>query len=369
MLKKINAFSVVAGAVLGIAALILVIFGNPVNMGLCIACFVRDTTGALGMHSVANLQYFRPEIVGLILGAFTLATIRGEFKPKAGSSPFTRFVLGAIVMIGGLVFLGCPTRLFLRLGGGDANALVGLVGLIAGVYIGTRFLNRGFSLKRNYEMSKTEGGLMPIIIAAGLLLASLVPGLFKLSEAGPGSQYAPVLLALGLSFVVGMLVQRARLCTIGAVRDVIMFKDFTHFQGILAMFFAVLLGNVILDSFRFGFELQAIAHSNHIWNFLGMLLVGWACVLLGGCPMRQLILTGEGNSDGAVTIIGMVFGAAMAHNFGLAASPDSLTELNEVVVGGVSLNGQVAVAICLTFLVGISLTNLPKVVKAIQKNI
>ena len=42
---------VLAGGVIGLIAAILVFFGNPANMGFCIACFLRDTTGALGLHS------------------------------------------------------------------------------------------------------------------------------------------------------------------------------------------------------------------------------------------------------------------------------------------------------------------------------
>ena len=65
-----------------------------------------------------------------------------------------------------------------------------------------------------------------------------------------------------------------------------------------------------------------------------MALAGLACTLLGGCPMRQLILAGEGNSDSAITVLGLAVGAAFAHNFGLAASGK-----------GVPLNGKVAVII------------------------
>ena len=57
-------------------------------------------------------------------------------------------------------------------------------------------------------------------------------------------------------------------------------------------------------------------------------------MLLGGCPMRQLILAGEGNSDSAIAILGLVAGAAFAHNFGLASSG-----------AGPTANGQIAVVI------------------------
>ena len=32
-----------AGLVIGVIASLLVLFGNPKNMGFCIACFLRDT--------------------------------------------------------------------------------------------------------------------------------------------------------------------------------------------------------------------------------------------------------------------------------------------------------------------------------------
>ena len=114
---------VLAGGVIGLIAAILVFFGNPANMGFCIACFLRDTTGALGLHSAAAVQYIRPEIIGLVLGACIISLVKKEFRPRGGSAPVTRFTLGAFVMIGCLMFLGCPFRMILRLAGGDPNGL------------------------------------------------------------------------------------------------------------------------------------------------------------------------------------------------------------------------------------------------------
>ena len=110
---------VATGAVIGLVAAMLVFFGNPANMGLCIACFLRDTAGGLGLHAAKAVQYIRPEISGLVLGALGAAYLHGEFSPKGGSSPLTRFVLGFFAMIGCLMFLGCPFRMLLRIAGGD----------------------------------------------------------------------------------------------------------------------------------------------------------------------------------------------------------------------------------------------------------
>ena len=113
-MKKEKTTIVVAGVLVGVISAMLVFFGNPANMGFCIACFLRDTTGALGLHSAAAVQYIRPEIIGLVLGACIVSLITKEFRPRGGSAPVTRFTLGAFVMIGCLMFLGCPFRMILR---------------------------------------------------------------------------------------------------------------------------------------------------------------------------------------------------------------------------------------------------------------
>jgi YedE family putative selenium metabolism protein len=168
--KKAYAGIVVTGAVIGLIAVVLVMLGNPKNMGFCIACFLRDIAGATKLHSAPVVQYFRPEIVGLIGGALIMAMVSKEFSPKGGSAPVTRFFLGAFVMIGALVFLGCPLRMVLRIGGGDLNAIVGLAGFAVGILVGIFFLNKGFSLKRTYKLTTSEGvGSAVCAVPAGSL--------------------------------------------------------------------------------------------------------------------------------------------------------------------------------------------------------
>ena len=323
---------VLTGAFLGIAAVVLVKFGNPGNMGFCIACFLRDIAGALKLHNAAPVQYMRPEVIGLVLGAFAIAFAKKEFKPRGGSAPFTRFTLGFFVMIGALMFLGCPLRMFLRLGAGDLNAVFGLVGFIIGIAIGVFFLNKNFSLSRAYPQSKQEGLLPPLVMIAFLVVLVAIPAVLTFSEKGPGSMRAPLALALGIGLVGGALAQRSRLCTAGGIRDAIMLKDFHLLWGSLSILAAVLIGTLVTGQFKLGLAGQAIAHTDGLWNALGMVLVGWASVLLGGCPLRQLILTGEGNTDSAVTVTGLVTGAAFAHNFGLASSGKGPTSAGMIAV-------------------------------------
>ena len=354
-MKKINWLVVATGGLVGLAAVVLTLLGNPANMGFCIACFLRDIAGATGMHGAAVVQYFRPEIVGLVVGAFIMAVATKEFRAKAGSAPAVRFVIGAFVMIGALAFLGCPLRMVLRMAGGDLNAWVALLGFAGGIAIGVVCLNKGFSLKRAYDAAPAEGAVLPVVLTGLFLLFLIVPSLFKFSEKGPGSMHAPVLVALLIAIVVGALAQKARLCMAGGLRDAIMFKDFKLLFGFVAIFVVALVGNLILGKFKLGFAGQPVAHSDHLWSILGMALVGWGSVLLGGCPLRQLILAGSGNGDSAVTVFGMIVGAAFAHNFGLAGAAASADA-----AGGVGIKGRIAVVIGLVVMAAIAYFNIPK---------
>lgn len=357
MSKRINPWVLVTGVVVGAAAVLLSALGNPANMGFCIACFIRDIAGAVKLHTAAPVQYFRPEIVGLVLGSTLMAAATKEFKPRAGSSPATRFILGAFVMIGALVFLGCPLRMVIRMGGGDLNAFVGLAGFFLGILIGVFFLKRGFTLKRTYEVAKTEGFALPALLAVLFVVFLAAPALFAFSESGPGSKYAPAAVSLLVALAVGALAQKSRLCMVGGMRDAVMFRDFNLISGFAAIFVTVLLGNVLLSKFT-GFSTlsQPISHSSQLWNLLGMVLVGWGSVLLGGCPLRQLILAGEGNGDSAVTVLGMLVGAAFAHNFKLAGGADSVAD-GVYKVGGVGATGKAAVLLGFAVLLAISLLN------------
>lgn len=337
---------ILTGGLVGLIAVLLVKFGNPANMGFCIACFIRDIAGATGFHRAAVVQYVRPEIIGLVLGAFISSVAGKEFSSKGGSSPFTRLILGAMVMIGALMFLGCPLRMVLRIAGGDLNAIIGLLGFIVGIFVGVKILEKGFSLKRNYKQPKLEGYAFPAFNLFLFLIFLLVPSLFIFSEKGPGALAAPIWMAVFAGLAVGVLSQKSRLCMVGGTRDMIMFKDSYLLLGFISVIVVAMIGNLAFGFFNLGFEGQPVAHSDALWNFLGMAVVGWASVLLGGCPLRQLILAGEGNSDSAITVVGLFIGAGICHNFGLASSPKGPTS-----------NGQIAVIICFIVLFLISYLN------------
>lgn len=337
------------GGLVAIFALLLVFLGNPANMGVCIACFIRDGVGALGLHSTATVQYLRPEIIGIIGGAFIMALVRKEFAPTGGSAPITRFVLGFALMIGALIFLGCPLRMLLRIGGGDLNAIVGLVGFVVGILVGVFFINKGYSLKRTQRVARSDGFALPI--AALVLLAMLLvfPTMLAFSTEGPGSMHAPIWASLGAGLIIGAVGFLSRLCFVAGIRDSVLFRSFSMLAAFVVIVIVVTVGNLLLGNFKLGFEGQPIAHTDGLWNFLSMSLVGLSAVLLGGCPFRQVVLAGSGNSDSIVTVLGLAAGAAFAHNFGMASSAAGVT-MNGKIGFAILLVAVLAIAVCNTFL-------------------
>jgi len=323
---------IVVGAVIGVLAATLQKLGNPGNMGVCVACFIRDISGSLGLHRAAVVQYLRPEIFGFVIGSFAASLIFKEFRPRAGSAPVVRFILGFCAMVGALVFLGCPWRALLRLAGGDGNALFGILGLIVGVGVGTLFFKTGYNLGRSRPANLTAGLSVHVLVIGLLLLGFLFPpiagadknDILLYSVNGPGSMYAPLAISLAVGLAIGFIAQRSRFCTMGAFRDFILFRHTHLLLGVLALLVAAFITNQLLGQFHPGFQSQPVAHTMSFWNFAGMGLAGLAFALAGGCPGRQLFLAGEGDGDAALFAIGMAAGAAFSHNFGLASSPQGV---------------------------------------------
>jgi len=360
---------ILGGFVFGVLGALAVNWGNPNNMGICVACFLRDIAGALKLHGATTAQYLRPEIFGFVLGAFGTSIAFREWRPRGGSSPIIRFMLAMCVMVGSLVFLGCNVRSLLRLGGGDLSALVAIAGLIVGILGGIFFLKRGFTLGRATKMPAAAGLIMPVLALALFVFLIIKSGVMSFSDSGSGSLHVNPWLGLGLGLVVGFIVQRTRFCTIGCWRDIFLVKSFHLFAGVVAFVIGVIAANYIVGNFgeaglfglniastnhgdiayHWGFTNQPIAlpyadaggnilWSQYIWSFLAFSLVGLAATLMGGCPLRNTILAGEGDTDAGISILGYIAGGAIAMNFMIASSPS-----------GMGKYGTWGVTVCLIF--------------------
>lgn len=231
-------------------------------------------------------------------------------------------------MIGALVFLGCPWRAFLRLGGGDMTAIAGFLGLGVGVGIGMFFKSKGYKAEESVVVSKTLG-ILPVVFSVILLLA-LVFGLkagngaLFTSIKGPASQHATIVVSLIAGVLVGVLMHKSKFCSVGAFSRAFR-GDFSMFWGVISIIVFASITNLALGQYKFGFEAQPIAHNDFIWNFLGMVLAGLCFSLSEGCPGKHLVQMGTGNLGSVIFVIGMMAGAGFAHNFLLASSGAGIT--------------------------------------------
>jgi YedE family putative selenium metabolism protein len=231
----------------------------------------------------------------------------------------------------------------LRVGAGDLNAVVGLLGFFAGTAMGAFALKKGFSIEGGKTTGADEGksaaarlnaGIMPAFVLLLLVFLVAKPAFIKFSAEGPGSMHAPVAAALVISIVIGALCHWSNFCIAGGFRDVFLLKKGWSLSGYIVLIVAAFVGNLIIGKFKPGFAGQPIAHTEVLWNFLGMALVGFGSVLIGGCPLRQLIKAGQGDTNAGICILAFIAAGATAHNFSLAASP-----------AGVPVNGKIAVLV------------------------
>jgi len=331
---------IAASSLLGLVGAGLAVLGNPEHSGICISCFLENSAGALGLHGNERMPYLRPELIGFVLGAVTSAMAGREFRSRGGSAPLLRLLSGVFLMVGCAVFIGCPIKLFLRLTAGDLTVLSGLAGLVAGVWLGLKGLAGGIHFGSSDRQRGGSGLWVPLFFVLLLGLLILQPGFVLFSTRGSGAQHAPLFLSLAAGLLLGGLAQRSRFCITGSVRDTfVMGRRTPLIWGLGAFLLAAIGTNLFFGRFHPGFYGQPGAHLDFAWSFLGMLLVGWLSVLIGGCPFRQLIKAGEGDADAGLVVVGMLAGGGIVQAWGLSAS-----------AAGVPLFGKVAVLVGLAFI-------------------
>jgi hypothetical protein len=137
--------------------------------------------------------------------------------------------------------------------------------------------------------------------------------------------------SLGIALLAGMILSATRFCAVTAGRQVFI-KDRRMLLAALAMIIGY--GVVVITTQKSipGLEGQPAAHTDHLWSILAMALVGLCGCLAGGCPVRQLVMTGEGNGDAAMTVAGILLGGALSHGFGLVSTSAGTTPAGQTAI-------------------------------------
>jgi hypothetical protein len=129
--------------------------------------------------------------------------------------------------------------------------------------------------------------------------------------------------------LIGWLGQRSGFCSIGGFRDFFMFRHTRLLYGYLALIGGAFIGYLVFwlitpSAFEhfFWFETSGLTpvpgapagllvSGYIILAVMGGIGVGIIGVLLGGCPLRQLVMTSEGNYKALLFVVGMCIGAVV----------------------------------------------------------
>ena len=343
----------ITGALIGVGAVLLSYFGNPPNTGICVSCFMRNIAGGLGLHDAVRMQYIRPEILAFVLGSFVSSIVYREFKSASGSSPLLRFFVGVFLIVGCSVFIGCPVKMVLRISAGDLSAIAGVTGLVAGVWVGLKFLESGFRLGESSKAPLANGLIIPFMMFVLLMLLIFKVPFINFSVKGSAALRAPLWMSLAIGLLIGYAAQRSGFCITGGIARLFLWgprevKGCPKSTGLLlaigSLFVTALFASLLTGQFLLGFHGQPSSNESYLWNGIGMLLVGFGSVLIKGCPLRQLVLSGQGDSDAGAAVLGMLAGATLVQRWGIAGTS-----------AGTPYWGKIAVICGLIFLIAAGL--------------
>jgi len=138
------------------------------------------------------------------------------------------------------------------------------------------------------------------------------------------------LVTLAIGAIIGWFAQRSGFCSVGGIRDFIMLRHTRLLSGFLAMvggaFIAYLALSLVtpaaFEHFFWAAKSGLLAPvpgapaglsggAYVLLAVLGGIGVGIIGVLIGGCPMRQLAMTSEGNLKSLSFVVGMAIGAVV----------------------------------------------------------
>ncbi len=150
------------------------------------------------------------------------------------------------------------------------------------------------------------------------------------------TMWAVPIVTLALGLIIGYLAQRSGFCSIGGMRDAMMFKHYRLLYGYLALIGTAaasyaLFANVILPEAFPNWYWSAtkpdpltpmpgapggLTNSDYIiLAVIGGFMLGLLGVILGGCPLRQTVMGAEGNLKSIFFIVGMCVGAILFHAY------------------------------------------------------
>lgn len=130
--------------------------------------------------------------------------------------------------------------------------------------------------------------------------------------------YLTLFLAVLISFLMGLVIQRGGTCTVAAIHEILHKRTYNRIKALIETAFWVLTGEYLLH--QFGIPLSPI-HDYPITflTIIGGVLLGMGAFINGACAVGTIARIGSGEWDFLVMLPGFLCGAAIIHWIDLPA--------------------------------------------------
>jgi uncharacterized membrane protein YedE/YeeE len=239
--------------------------------------------------------------IGLILGCFASALMAKEFafaKPP-GIEMVKGFFGGMLMGVGSSFAIGCNVGAFYSpLVNLSGNGFPMLVGLIAGAYIGLRYLlwelekfppkSAAFTAPKDAGEKFDWKSIQPYLgglVFMGLIVSAYLYNSFAYTEAGG---------FLLLAACIGVILQRCRFCFVRAFRDPFMTGEADIAKAVVTSIIIASVGVAILKWTGIRSESTYVIPSFWWGALAGGVVFGIGMVIAGGCGSGTLWRVAEG---------------------------------------------------------------------------
>ncbi len=258
---------------------------------------------------------------GLLIGAFVSALMSRQFKlHRAPPLEYAKSLVGGVLMGAGAVLAaGCNVGGFYTAAAMfDWAGLAMMVGLVAGAWIGLRYLlwemehlpqkgvEQALPGERWIKVQPYLGGT----VIGMVVLAFYVFAIFKNTELGG---------LLFFGFLIGLIMHRSRFCFVRAFRCPFMTGDAEMVKVVAMSLMIYGMGTAVIKWAWIQEPSMGVTHNFWIGSLLGGLIFGIGMLVAGGCASSTLWRVGEGQTKMVVTLLAFALTNSL-----LASALDSL---------------------------------------------
>jgi uncharacterized membrane protein YedE/YeeE len=263
----------------------------------------------VGLYSQAPLSPFISTnsilTLGLLWGAFGAALLSKQFaiRMAPGRELIKGIVGGCFLGVGSALAGGCNVGgFYMATSALSLAGLVMMVGLIAGAYLGLRYL---YWEMAHLPSKPTKGGsgnkgllkLEPYL-GAIVFLGALVAAWFYVREA-----YTRVggLLLCGIAF--GIIIQRTRFCFVRCFRDPFMTGEGDMVRAVTYSIMISILGFAALKWTGLRGDEVYVTQTFWFGSLVGGIIFGFGMLISGGCGSGSVWRAGEGHVKLMVVVV------------------------------------------------------------------